>query len=153
MKHITDDEILAYINFELSDDMNSNVENHLAICGLCRSQVTFLQELTNEWENPSTNSDTNLADIIMEQLSETELKKLTNSNSSNIKYLHFVLAAAATIIFSQLDVIDHIITTSNTAVGYSSKTVYKTSSSIEKGLLYLENFSIKLQFKNGGESK
>ncbi|MDF2607084.1 MAG: hypothetical protein K0S34_1279 [Bacillales bacterium] len=152
MKHITDDEILAYINFELSDDMNSNIENHLAICGLCRNQVAFLQELTNEWENPSTTSDTNFADIIMEQLSETKPKKHTNSNS-NIKYLHFALAAAATIIFSQLNVIGHIITTSNTAVGYSSKTVYKTSSSIEKGLLYLENFSIKLQFKNGGESK
>ncbi|MFJ7978179.1 anti-sigma factor family protein [Peribacillus sp. JNUCC 23] len=152
MKHITDEQLIAYIQNELSGKEIENLENHLTGCSQCQKEFVVLEELTNEWNEPSLQLSVDVTLDVMGVIEKTEKQKSARKNKRNT-YLHFILAVAATILFSQLKIVDYIIDTSNHVVGISSVTVEQANHSLEKGMSSLNKINLKIQSKTGGENK
>ena len=152
MKHITDEQLIEYIHNELSGEEIESLENHLISCRQCQEEFAILEELTNEWNEPSINLSVDVSANVMSEIEKTEKKKSARKNKRST-YLHFILAAAATILFSQLKIVDYIIDTSDHVVGISSVTVEQANHSLEKGMSTLNKINLKIQSKDGGENK
>ncbi|MFJ5624549.1 anti-sigma factor family protein [Peribacillus loiseleuriae] len=152
MKHITDEQLIAYMQNELSGKEIENLENHLTGCSQCQEEFIVLEELTNEWNEPSLKRSVDVSENVMSMIEKTEKLKTKQKNKRST-YLHFILAAAATILFSQLKIVDYIIDTSNHVVGISSVTVEQANHSLEKGMSSLNKINLKIQSKAGGENK
>ena len=152
MKHITDERLIAYIQNELSGKEIESLENHLIDCSQCQEEFAILEELTKEWNEPSLNLSVDVSANVMSEIEKTEKQKYARKNKRST-YLHFILAAAATILFSQLKIVDYIIDTSNHVVGISSVTVEQANHSLEKGMSTLNKINLKIQSKDGGVNK
>lgn len=152
MKHITDEQLIAYIQNELSGKEIENLENHLIGCSQCQEEFVVLEELTKEWNDPSLELSVDVSANVISMIEKTEKQKSAGKNKRST-YLHFILAAAATILFSQLKIVDYIMDTSDHVVGISSVTVEKTNHSLEKGMSSLNRINLKIQSKTGGENK
>ena len=151
MKHITEEQLIAYIQNELSGKEIENLENHLTGCSQCQEEFVFLKELTNEWNEPSPQLSVDVTLNVMSVIEKTEKQKSARKNKRNT-YLHFILAAAATILFSQAKIVDYIIDTSDYVVGISSVTVEQANRSFEKGMSSLNKMNVEIEWKNGGEN-
>lgn len=151
MKHITDNDMMAYMNGELSDDINKKIEQHLHECEECNELASFMQELTNEWNEPTVEPQTDITGSVMEAIEEKQQdpKKVTAKKRKRMTYFHFALAAAATILFSQLQVVEHIFNTSHEVVGFSSQMTNQANQSFERGLQFLEIISSKINIGDG----
>ncbi len=143
MKHITDNDMIAYMNCELSDDMNKRIEQHLHQCEECNQLAFFMQELTNEWHEPSVTVQNDIATTVLESIEERQQtpKSTIMKKRKRTAYFHIALATAATILFSQLQVVEHIFHTSNEMVGLSSQVANQANQSFERGLRFLEMIS------------
>ncbi|MDF2557065.1 MAG: hypothetical protein K0R71_893 [Bacillales bacterium] len=146
MLHLSDNELINYISGKLSDDWNKRIEHHLATCNECRETAFFLQEMNNEWENPSNNTILDFTDHVMNQIqTEIPLQEIKDFPSKiveiqkvkpnkNLKYLHFGLAAAAMILFSQVGLGDLVKEKTVTFVNSSSKKMNQATVSFTKGV-------------------
>ncbi|MBA9027992.1 anti-sigma factor family protein [Peribacillus huizhouensis] len=152
MSHITAEQLIAYIQNELSGYEIANLENHLIGCSQCQEEFALLEELTNEWHEPSRQLSIDISAEVMGKIEKTEKLASTQKNKRST-YLHFILAAAATILFSQAKVVDYIIETSDHVIGISSVTVEQANYSLEKGMSSLNKINLKIQSKTGGENK
>lgn len=141
MKHITDNDMMAYINGELSNEMNTKIEHHLHTCEECNQLAFFIQELTDEWNEPSVQPQQSIAHAVMKEIELNQQKQSSPKKRKRITYFHFCLAAAATILFSQLQIVEHIFHTSNEMIGFSSQVA---NQSLERGLHFLEIISNKI---------
>ena len=158
MNHLSDNELINYINGKLSDDWNKKIEHHVITCNECRETVSFLQEMNNEWENPSSSTILDFTDNVMNKIHAAgpvyennlltpqvvEIKKV--KPNKNLKYLHFGLAAAAMILFSQVGLGDLVKEKSIDFVGSSSKKMNQASITFTKGIKNVNKLTEK-QFK------
>lgn len=148
MLHLSDNELINYISGKLSDDWNKRIEHHLATCNECRETATFLETMSLEWENPSNSNVTILdfTDTVMIKIhTEVPVHEVQNSVSKiteikkvkpnkNLKYLHFGLAAAAMILFSQVGLGDIVKEKSVNFVSSSSKKMNQATVTFTKGV-------------------
>lgn len=145
MQHLSDNELINYISGKLSDDWNKQIEHHLATCNDCHETATFLQNLNEEWETPSNHSPMNFTDQVMSKIQPeaplqensteptvVEMKKA--KPNKNMKYLHFGLAAAAMILFSQVGLGDIVTKKSVNFVSTSSKKMNQATATFTKGV-------------------
>lgn len=158
MKHLSDNELINYISGKLSDDWNKQIEQHLVTCNECRETVSFLQKMNDEWENPSISTILDFPDNIMSKIHAevtlhenniltpqvVEIKKV--KPNKKFKYLHFGLAAAAMILFSQVGLGDLVKEKSIYFVGSSSKKMNQASITFTKGVENVNKLTEK-QFK------
>lgn len=146
MKHITDNDMIAYMNGELSDNMNKKIEQHLHECEECSQLAFFMEELTNEWNEPSIQPQADIVGAVMSTIEEKQHtpKKVVAKKRKKLVYFHFAVAAAATILFSQLQVVERIFDTSNEVIGFSSQISTQANQSLERGLQFFEIISNKI---------
>lgn len=159
VKHLLDNELINYLSGKLSDDWNKKIEQHLGSCNECRETVSFLQEMTDEWETPSNNTNFDFTDNVMskihvdvtlhESYSNTpkvlDIKKV--KPSKKFKYLHFGLAAAAMILFSQVGLGDLVTKKSVDFVSSSSKKMNQASVTFTKGVKTVNKLTEKQFYK------
>ncbi|WP_129689404.1 hypothetical protein [Gottfriedia acidiceleris] len=134
MKHLTSDQLLSYQQKKLSNKESLLLEQHLNECISCQAELELLNELDNEWMNPTDfHFSDELVNEIMKQtesiqFSEKTYEKKSKTNSKKVRLIHLVLAAAATFLFFQFQLTERI-TNSNRHV---VQTIDQTSSLIEK---------------------
>jgi anti-sigma factor RsiW len=164
MKHLSDNELINYISGKLSDDWNKQVERHLNHCTECQETSAFLQEMHDEWEMPLSSPSSNFTDNLMVKIQAEmvepgnqpqapkviELKK--TAINKNMKYLHFGLAAAAMILFSQVGLGELVKEKSENFVGSSSKKMTQATITFTEGIKTVNKLTEK-QFKKMEEQK
>ncbi|KQL36401.1 hypothetical protein AN960_17490 [Bacillus sp. FJAT-25509] len=134
MKHLTSDQLLSYQQKKLSNKESLLLEQHLNECISCQAELELLNELDQEWMNPSDFqfSDELVNEIMKQtesiQITEKVNEKKSKTNSKKVRLIHLVLAAAATFLFFQFQLTERI-TNSNRHV---VQTIDQTSSLIEK---------------------
>lgn len=135
MKHLTSDQLLSYQQNKLSNKESLLLEQHLNECSSCKAELDLLNELQEEWLNPP---EFHFSDEIMNEImKQTELielkeqvieKKSNNHNSKKVRFIHLVLAAAATFLFFQFQLAERISNSNRHVV----QTIDQTSTLIEK---------------------
>ena len=161
MKHLSDNELINYISGKLSDDWNKQIEQHLSVCTECRETATFLQEMHGEWEMPSSSPSLNFTEDIISKIGPeveryvmkpktVQFKKVIPKKQ--LKYIHFAMAAAAMIFFSQVGLGDLIKEKSIGFIGTSSKKVNQATITFTKGVKTVNKLTEK-QFKKMEELK
>ncbi|MFF2876581.1 hypothetical protein ACFVR2_09690 [Gottfriedia sp. NPDC057991] len=134
MKHLTSDQLLSYQQKKLSNKESLLLEQHLNECISCQAELELLKELDKEWMNPpDLHFSDELVNEIMKQtesiqITEKANEKKSKTNSKKVRFIHLVLAAAATFLFFQFQLTERI-TNSNRHV---VQTIDQTSSLIEK---------------------
>ncbi|PGL69829.1 hypothetical protein [Bacillus sp. AFS055030] len=134
MKHLTSDQLLSYQQKMLSNKESLLLEQHLNECSSCQAELELLNELDMEWMSPpEINFSDELVNEIMKQtesiqITEKTYEKKSKTNSKKVRFIHLVLAAAATFLFFQFQLTERI-TNSNRHV---VQTIDQTSSLIEK---------------------
>lgn len=135
MKHLTTDQLLAFEQNELSDKERVFLENHLKECETCQNELALLQELHNEWLHPSdVQLPFNVIDEIMmktekiESYPNKEKKSSPKVNSRAVRFVHLLIAAAATFLFFQLQFTKYITNSNHQVV----QTIDQTSSLLNK---------------------
>ncbi|MDF2536454.1 MAG: hypothetical protein K0R18_2616 [Bacillales bacterium] len=164
MKHLSDNELINYISGKLSDDWNKQVERHLSLCTECQETAAYLQEMHNEWEMPLSSPSLNFTDNLMVNI-QAEIVENGNKNQAatvielkktkinkNMKYLHFGLAAAAMILFSQVGLGEFVKVKSENFVGSSSKKMNQATITFTKGIKTVNKLTEK-QFNKMEEIK
>lgn len=136
MKHLTSDQLVTYHLDELSNNEKVILEKHLQECSTCENKLTLIKELHNEWINPvSTELSSNVLNGIM---METEQPLVPTSKDNNItkgnkhmknRFIHLVIAAAATFLIFQFQPTRHILDSNQHVV----QTIEQTSFLMEKG--------------------
>lgn len=155
MLHLSDNELINYISGKLSDDWNKRIEHHLATCNECRETATFLQEMNDEWEKPLSSTILDFTDTVMNKIhTEVAVHGIQNAApkvedikkvkpNKNLKYLHFGLAAAAMILFSQVGLGDLVKEKSVDFVSSSSKKMNQATVTFTKGVQSVNNLTEK----------
>ncbi|WP_088072831.1 hypothetical protein [Gottfriedia luciferensis] len=135
MKHLTSDQLVSYQQNKLSNKESLLLEQHLNGCASCQAELELLIELDEVWMNPQNFSFTD--DFVNEILEQTDsiqvkkkdhIEKTKRFNSKKIRFLHLVLAAAATFLFFQFQLTERISNSNRHVV----QTIDQTSSLIEK---------------------
>lgn len=136
MKHLTSDQLVTYHLDELSNNEKLILEKHLQECSTCENELTLIKELHNEWINPVSTELSN--DVPNGIMMEIEQQPSPTSNGSNIakrnkhiknRFIHLVIAAAATFFIFQFQPTMHIVDSNQQVV----QTIEQTSSLMEKG--------------------
>ncbi|PEJ56283.1 hypothetical protein CN692_18275 [Bacillus sp. AFS002410] len=135
MKHLTSDQLLSYQQNKLSKKESLMLEQHLNECSSCEAELELLNELQEEWMNPPDyHFSDDFVNEIMKQTELIEIKdqvnemKSNNHNSKKVRFIHLVLAAAATFLFFQFQLAERISNSNRQVV----QTIDQTSSLIEK---------------------
>lgn len=164
MKHLSDNELINYISGTLSDDWNKQVERHLSHCTECQETSAYLQEMHNEWEMPLSKPSLNFTDKLMVKIqaemaesgntpqAPTIIERKKTKINKNMKYLHFGLAAAAMILFSQVGIGEFVKEKSESFIGSSSKKMNQATITFTKGIKNVNTLTEK-QFKKMEEIK
>lgn len=135
MKHLTTDQLISFQLNELSSKESIFIEQHLNQCVKCQNELILIGELQDEWMNPPS---VNLSiDVINEIMVNTDLINSGNQkdhglqkkvNSKKVRFVHVLLAAAATFIFFQFQLTKHISKSNKQVV----QTIEQTSTFIDK---------------------
>ncbi|GGE57456.1 hypothetical protein [Priestia taiwanensis] len=129
MKHVTDEQLISYQLNELSLEDTTFVMKHISTCMKCQEKFELLNMLTDEWDEPSiTHISTSLEDSIMSMIETSkQVKKPTYKPNAYMKYIHFGLAAAVTLLFFKADVTGRLLNTSKQMTDTYGYTVEQTN--------------------------
>jgi len=135
LKHLTTDQLLSYQLNNLSNKESLLLDSHLSECESCQNELELLAELNEEWLNPSNVDIPNdFLNEIMLQTEEIQISKQDNKqyvksiDSKKVRFLHLLLAAAATFLFFQFQLTKHISNSNRHVV----QTIEQTTILIEK---------------------
>ncbi len=150
MIHIREDELVSFANDELDVERARQVKEHLSVCRPCHQQFLLIQELTIEWQEPSTHSSVDLTDQVMNTLFKSPPAVSVTPRASRWKiYVHFGLAATAAILFSFFNATDALQEKSEKVIVSATNRMEKVETAIKQKNSILGSISIK--WTNGGD--
>lgn len=133
MTHLTHEELLDYIDGNLSDDNNKLIEIHLSECNNCNDTHNFLNSLQEEWIAPNVEVPVTLTKDIMGSI-------YTPRKNKSI-YTHLALAAVATVLFSVVQLDRQLIDSTTKMIGFSQKSIQYTEDTVHKGIKFINEIN------------